>query len=100
MLPNRAKCPILRISAGAIVRTGDTEDPQMDEELRNYLDGMMVRINDQFEHVLDRLGSLERDFVNTKEFLVGDALISGRRWFDSENRITKLEEEMRRMRDR
>ena len=48
--------------------------------------------------MLDRVGALERDFQNTKEFLVGDALVSGRRWMDAETRLTKLEEQMRRLR--
>ena len=70
----------------------------LDDELKAYLDGMMTQINDKFERVLDRVGSLERDFQNTKEFLVGDALVTGRRWLDSEARLSKLEEEVRRAR--
>jgi hypothetical protein len=71
----------------------------MDEDLKAYLDNMMAQITGKLERVLDRVGSLERDFQNTKEFLVGDSLVSGRRWLDSEGRITRLEEELRRMRD-
>ena len=43
----------------------------MDDELRKYLDGMMAQINGQFERVLNRLTAVERDFQNTKNFLVG-----------------------------
>jgi uncharacterized protein (DUF1778 family) len=68
----------------------------MDEELRGYLEAMegrlTARMNDQHERVLNRLASIERDFQNTKDFLVGDALVSGRRWLDLEARVTKLED--------
>ena len=75
----------------------------MDEELRRYLDGMMAQINDKFGRVLDRVGALERDFQNTKEFLVGDVLVSGRRRsgrrrMDAETLLTQVEEQMRRLR--
>ena len=63
----------------------------MDEELKRYLDAMMHKINDGHERVLDRIASLERDFQNTKEFLVGDALVSSRRWLDLDSRVSKLE---------
>ncbi len=63
----------------------------MDEELRKYLDGMMAQINGQHERVLNRLTAIERDFSNTKGFLIGDALVLGSRWFDLEARVTKLE---------
>ena len=63
----------------------------MDDELRKYLDGMMAQINGQFERVLNRLTAVERDFQNTKNFLVGDALVSGGRWLDLEARVAKPE---------
>lgn len=67
----------------------------MDEELQRYLEGMeerlMARMNDQIERVLNRIGSLERDFQNSKDFLLGDTLVSGRRWLDLDARVTKLE---------
>ncbi|HSU04521.1 MAG TPA: hypothetical protein VLI93_03025 [Acetobacteraceae bacterium] len=63
----------------------------MDEELKRYLDAMMAKINDGHEAILNRITSLERDFQNTKEFLVGDALVASRRWLDLEARVTKLE---------
>jgi hypothetical protein len=68
----------------------------MDEELRGYLEKMegriIARMNDQHERMLNRLSSIERDFHNTKGFLVGDALVSGGRWRDLEQRVTKLED--------
>jgi hypothetical protein len=67
----------------------------MDEELRRYLEAMesrlMARMNDNQERVIERLANLERDFTNSKGFLIEDALILGRRWADLEARITKLE---------
>ena len=67
----------------------------MDEEMRRYLEAMegclMMRLNNSEERILNRLDALERDFTNTKGFLVGDSLTSGRRWFDLEARVTKLE---------
>lgn len=81
----------------------------MDEELKQYLEGMqtqlegmqirfddmqarlMQQINDGNELIINRLSSLEVDFGNTKEFLVGDALVASRRWLDLEARVSKLE---------
>ena len=67
----------------------------MDEEMRRYLEAMegclMMRLNNSEERILNRLDALERDFTNTKGFLVGDSLTSGRRWLDLEARVTKLE---------
>lgn len=68
----------------------------MDEELRKYLDGMMAQINDKFEQMLDEMGTLRTDFQNTKGFLLEDAIVMGRRSLSIEQRLTKLEEEMRR----
>jgi hypothetical protein len=69
---------------------------QLDEELRSYLVAMegrlMARLNNSEERILNRLASVERDFMNTKNFLVGDALVSGGRWLDLEARVTKLED--------
>jgi hypothetical protein len=66
------------------------------EEERQYFGGLLGQVNDNIERVLERMGSLERDFQNTKEFLVGDALISGRQRLDMETRITKLERGLRK----
>jgi hypothetical protein len=52
---------------------------------------LMARLNNSEERIVNRLASVERDFQNTKEFLVGDALVSGRRWLDLEARVTDLE---------
>lgn len=68
----------------------------MDEELRKYLDGMMAQINDKFEQMLDEMGTLRTDFQNTKGFLLEDAIVMGRRSLSIEQRLTKLEEELRR----
>ncbi|MBV9251822.1 MAG: hypothetical protein JO227_21595 [Acetobacteraceae bacterium] len=68
----------------------------MDEELRAYLDSLRAdlvgRINAGNARILDRLTALERDFANTKEFLVGDALVASRRWLDLEARVRELEQ--------
>ena len=63
----------------------------MDEELRAYLHAMRREINDGQERLLNRLGALEQDFINTKGFLVGDAIVSGRRWMDLDERVGRLE---------
>lgn len=63
----------------------------MDNELRAYLDAMRSEFNDAQERLLDRLASLEQDFQNTKGFLVGDAIVSGRRWPDLDERVNRLE---------
>jgi len=44
------------------------------------------------EKVLERLGALERGFLNTKTFLVEDALVIGPRWLDHDRRINRLED--------
>lgn len=63
----------------------------MDEELKAYLAAMRQDFNDNMERILNRLGSIERDFTNTKDFLIGDTLVSSRRWLDLESRVSKLE---------
>lgn len=82
----------------------------MEEETKRFLDAMesrftariseyservearfTARTNDNSERISYRLASLERDFENTKSFLVGDALVASRRWLDLETRVTKLE---------
>jgi hypothetical protein len=52
---------------------------------------LMERLNNGEERILNRLTAIERDFHNTKGFLIGDALVSGSRWLDLEARVTKLE---------
>ncbi|HME26393.1 MAG TPA: hypothetical protein VKI44_34560 [Acetobacteraceae bacterium] len=67
----------------------------MDDELKRYLDTMQTRlmqqINDGHERILDRFSTLEKDFMNTKDFIVGDSLVASRRWLDLEARVSKLE---------
>ena len=63
----------------------------MDEELRAYLDAMRRELNDAQERLLNRLTSLEHEFQNAKGFLVGDAVISSRRWLNLDERVTRLE---------
>ena len=67
----------------------------MDDELKRYLDTMQTRlmqqINDGHERILDRFSTLEKDFMNTKDFIVGDSLVASRRWLDLEGRVSKLE---------
>ena len=75
----------------------------MDEEMRAYLDAQFASINqkldaaraefnDAQERILNRLNALEQDFHNTKGFLVSDAVVSGRRWFDHEERLGRIEQ--------
>ena len=52
---------------------------------------MRSEFNDAQERLLNRLAALEQDFQNTKGFLIGDALVSGRRWLDLDERVSRLE---------
>jgi hypothetical protein len=63
----------------------------MDGRIGSMEGRIMAKINDGFERVVNRLSSLERDFLNTKSFLVEDAVVSSRRWLDMDERVTKLE---------
>jgi hypothetical protein len=67
----------------------------MDDELRAHLEAMegriMAKINDGQERIVNRLSALERDFTNTKGFLVEDSIVSSRRWLDMDDRMTKIE---------
>jgi hypothetical protein len=59
----------------------------------NAIDGrLMARLNNSEERILNRLAAMEGDALNTKGFLLNDAVIAGRRWFDLEARVTKLED--------
>jgi len=70
-------------------------DNDMDEDLKAYLEAMerriMAKINDGHERIVNRLSALERDFTNTKGFLVEDPIVSSRRWLDMDDRMTKIE---------
>ena len=70
----------------------------MDDETRQYLDGMMKQMNDQFERILNVMTVKRGDFTNTGGLLVNDEIVSGRRWLDLEERLTKVEDELRRRR--
>lgn len=67
----------------------------MDPELLQCLEGMegrlLTRMNDHQEQLLDGLTALEGDFLNTKGFLIEDAIVSGRRNAQMEARLTRLE---------
>ena len=67
----------------------------MDEDLKIYLAAMevrlLVRMNDQHERLISSLNALRSDFANTKDFLLRDSLVNGRRWLDLEARVSKLE---------
>jgi hypothetical protein len=86
----------------------------MDNDLKAYLDAMETRINDGQERLLTRftdivnegqerlltrfndgqeslLNRLKADFQNTKGFLVDDAIVSGRRWFEVDRRLSRVE---------
>jgi hypothetical protein len=47
--------------------------------------------NNNTERILNRVSSLERDFQNTKGFLIEDAIVTGRRWLDLDERLSRLE---------
>jgi hypothetical protein len=55
----------------------------MEDELRAHLEAMegriMAKINDGQERIVNRLSALERDFTNTKGFLVEYPIVSSRR---------------------
>ena len=63
----------------------------MDDEIQHAFDALLSRMNEGFERVLNRLEALEKDFTNTKGFLIGDALVTSRRWLDLEARVAELE---------
>lgn len=88
---------LARLEAGQIEiseRLGrvEAEQAKFRSELNASDDRLMARFNNSEERILNRLSSIERDFQNTKNFLVGDALVSGGRWLDLEARVTKLED--------
>ena len=52
---------------------------------------LMALMNNQHERLINDLGSLRSDFVNTRDFLLRDAAGRGRQWLDLEERVAKLE---------
>ena len=67
----------------------------MDEELRSCLEAMRREINNGQERLLNRLASLKQDFQNTEGFLINDAIVSGRRWLDLDERVARLERDQK-----
>jgi hypothetical protein len=67
----------------------------MDDETRAFLEAMearlMARMNNQHERLINVITSLQNDFSNTKGFLIGDALVLGRRVRTVEDRLDDLE---------
>ena len=67
----------------------------MDEEMKALLAAMearlMARMNDQHERLIDAMSEMQRDFMNTKGFLIEDALVIGRRTYSAEKRLDALE---------
>jgi hypothetical protein len=43
---------------------------------------LMEQVNDQIERVLNHQSNLGHEFQHARDFLVGDALVAGRRWLD------------------
>jgi hypothetical protein len=59
----------------------------------NPIDGrLMEGFNNSEERTLNPPATMESDVLNTKGVLLNDAVIAGRRWFDPEARVTKLED--------
>jgi hypothetical protein len=54
-------------------------------------DALMARMNNQHERLINIITSLHTDFANTKGFLIGDALVLGRRVRTIEDRLDDLE---------
>ena len=74
----------------------------IDDELKAYLDASFAALrgevtdarrefNDAQEKILNRLNGLEGDFQNIKGFLINDAAVSSKRWFELEQRVSDLE---------
>jgi hypothetical protein len=63
----------------------------MDDETRAAFEALMARMNDQHERLINMITSLQTDFSNTKGFLIGDALVIGRRMRSVEDRLDDLE---------
>jgi hypothetical protein len=67
----------------------------MDDESKAFLVAMearlMARMNNQHERLINVVTALQNDFANTKGFLIGDALVMGRRMRSMEDRLDDLE---------
>lgn len=64
----------------------------MDEETKAYLDSMMAQINNQFDRILDAMKAVREDTDNTRAHV----LYGLQENLTLSQRITKLEEEIRR----
>ncbi len=84
-----------RLTAGVDAWGNRLESEQI--KLRSELNAidarLMARLNNSEERILNKLASMEADASNTKGFLLNDAAIATRRWFDLEIRVTKLEDD-------
>jgi hypothetical protein len=63
----------------------------LEAHMNARFDALMTRMNDQFERVVDTMGSLNADLRNTKAFLIEDAIVLGRRVSSIENRLDRME---------
>jgi len=67
----------------------------MDDDTKAFLEAMearlMARMNNQHERLINVITTLQNDFSNTKGFLIGDALVLGRRIRTVEDRLDDLE---------
>lgn len=67
----------------------------MDEEMRRYLDGLMAQVNTKLDDILDKLSAVRADTDGIKGhvvYLLSDSLTLSQR-------ITKLEDQLRRGRE-
>jgi hypothetical protein len=71
----------------------EAEQVKLRGELNAIEGRLMERFNNSEERILNRLATMEGDALNTKGFLLNDAVVSGRRWFDLEARVTKPEDD-------
>lgn len=67
----------------------------LETRMNARFDALMIRMNDQFERVIDTMGSLNTDLRNTKAFLIEDAIVMGRRISSLEDRLDRLERDRR-----
>lgn len=63
----------------------------MDDATRAAFADLRKLMTDQHERLLNQMNSLDRNFLNTKSFLIDDALTLGRRIAGIEDRLDGLE---------
>ena len=66
----------------------------MDEEMKAYFDGMMGRVNTKLDDILDKLEAMRLDHHSVR----GQMLFIGQDSLTLNQRITKLEQQMRELR--